>query len=265
MQAHKLCTLSEAIRAHDEEVASGIDRVIRGSESPPPAASDVLRHKEFGALQMRRGPQEAHSVRVDEVQRLAANPQEIVERVTKNLGDIADVSPRVAGEIANTAYRVVSYLSKVSQTPPKPGPLAKDWSHSESERHAVLERMEIAQWTRRIWTHAARGTLTPGRMEALKECYPRVAQQIQDAAISKLAEAPRAVPYRQRLMLSLLSGVDPDGTLSPKAILANQLAIQASYASQRAVGSRIGGATKLTLAARTATKSERLEARDAEA
>ncbi len=91
-------------------------------------------------------------------------------------------------------------------------------------------------------------------MEALHAVYPARAAQVAQAAAEQLAAAPKGIPYKQRMMLGLLSGVDPDGTLSGRAVAANQTAIHAASVKPSNAGAPSAGgagADRLTIASRT--------------
>jgi hypothetical protein len=59
-----------------------------------------------------------------------------------------------------------------------------------------------------------------------------------------------------------LSGVDPDGSMSPEAIAANQAAIAAAKQPVAPVAPVGNEASDVTLATRTATPGQRREVRD---
>ena len=100
-----------------------------------------------------------------------------------------------------------------------------------------------------ILEHAAAGTLVPEQVAALNAVYPMLGRSIGDAALSRL-EAGAKVPYRARLMVSLLTDVDVDGTLA--SIGPNQQAIQAQ--SQKPSNQMPDGKT-LTIAERTGERN----------
>jgi hypothetical protein len=265
-RAHGIATIAANVAAQNEEIDRAVARAFKGGASPKDAAL-VLKGQDFGAKRMRRDGEAAHNRRADEIQALATNPEAMLDRLTANMGDLHTVAPGVAAAITQTADRAVKYLSQAAQRPAKTAPLAKEWKPTEAERHAFAQKLEVVENPMVVLSHAAAGTLTKAQVEALNAVYPSLGRQIADKVLERLTENPKSVPYSQRVMLAMLTKTDVDGTLSPKAIAANQAAIQrskqagepAADAPQATAGKK---AEKLSLASRTATASQAREVRE---
>lgn len=257
-----LTAIQEMTRAQDADIKARVDKAFRGTGKP--SASGALKSQDFGAKRMRRDSPTSYRQRAEEVRQLASNPEALLERVTANMGNLGNVAPSVSAAMMAQAQRAVQYLAQAAAEPPKAGPLAAEWDAPEADRFAFAEKLEVVQQPLSVLDSAAAGTLTEEQMEALRAVYPGLAQQVADAALERLVESPKGVPYQARLMVSLLAGVDPDGTLSPEAIASNQTAIQASArrepAGQGAPGSP-QDAGNVSVAQRTATPQQRRELR----
>lgn len=258
-RAQTLAEAQAAAAAQDEAVKKGVERAAKGGASP--TSGRAMRSQDFGAMRMRRDGSAAYDKRVGEIRLLATDPQALVERVAKNMGGLSGTAPGVSVAMQNTAQRAVEYLAQQAAVPPKAGPLAAEWDPPEADRQAFVEKLEVVQEPMSVMDAAAAGTLTEGQMEALRAVYPRLAQQIADAALERMVSAG-SVPYGQRLMLFMLSGVDPDGSMSPEAVAANQAAISAAKQSVEPVAPVGPEASDVSLAQRTATPSQRREVRD---
>lgn len=265
-RAHGIATIAATLAAQNEEIDRAIDKAFKGGASPKDAAL-VLGRQDFGAKRMRRDGETAYQRRADEIQALATNPEALLDRLSANMGDLHTVAPGVAASVTQTANRAVQYLSQAAQRPLKAGPLAPEWKASDAERHAFAQKLEVVENPMVVLRHAAAGTLNKSQVEALNAVYPTMGRQIADKVLERLAESPKSVPYGQRVMLALLTKTDVDGTLSPKAIAANQAAIQRAADSEPAAAGRNPtkqGAEKLTLGSRMATASQQREVRDEE-
>lgn len=260
-RAQSMAEAAAAVKAQDDAIRKGVDRVFRGGGS---SVQRALKTQDFGAMRMRRGPGDGYLKRVEEVRNLATDPEALLERVTGNLGPVAQLAPAVAGSMAATASRAVAYLAKQAEVPPKAGPLAPEWDAPEADRFSFAQKLEVIQNPMSVLEAAAAGELTEEQVEALQSVYPRLARQIADAALEKMVDAPESVPYASRLMLNMLTGVDPDGSFGPEAIARNQAAIAASGSKRRDDG--VPGAREprgdMTVAQRTATPQQRREVRD---
>ena len=104
-------------------------------------------------------------------------------------------------------------------------PLARPWTPSEAELHDFNVKLQAVEQPLSVLEHAKSGTLVKSQVQALQAVYPQLAAEVQRKALAVIASG-KSVPYRARLMLYTLTGVDPDGTMSGAAILANQTAIR---------------------------------------
>lgn len=257
-KAHAISGVAAVLSQHDEALDRGINHVLRGTKEPRPVA-EVMGSQDFGAKRMRRDSSDAHVKRVEEIRQLAANPQALVDRVAANMGNLGNHAPGVAAAITKTAHSAVQFLANEATQPPKAGPLAPDWVHSEAEKHAFASMLQAVQDPMSVLHHAAAGTLTEDQMRAFTTVYPTLARQVADKTLMRMSESPKSVPYKSRVMLSLLTGVDPDGTMSQGAIAANQAAISTASRQSAKPSNQAGGKTdgKLTLADRTAMPEQK--------
>lgn len=189
-----------------------------------------------------------------DVHELAANPQALVDRLANNLGSLTTVAPSVSASMAGVAQRAVQHLSTLSGAPAARGPLGKEWVPSSSEKRLVAHAAAIIDDPLLLLEHAQAGTLTRTHLDAAKAVYPTLARAIGDRALDAAIEKGDKLTHRQRLMLSLLAGVDVDGALAGTA--ANQRAVQAGSVKPSNAGApgnvSKGGADKLTLGQRMA-------------
>ena len=212
-------------------------------------------------MRMRRDAAAAHDKRTEEIRQLAADPNAFLDRVSKNLERVGPVAPGVSAALTAQAHTAVQYLAQAAQRPVKPGPLAHDWTPTESERHEFAQKLEAVQDPMSVLRHAAAGTLTPVQIEALRTVYPGLAKAIGEKALMQaMAKKPSEVPYRARLMLSMLTGADVDGSTSQAALASNQLANHGNKQSQENAAPQSSGArSEMTLASRMALPSQRRE------
>ena len=160
--------------------------------------------------------------------------------------------------MTRAAHAAVAFLAKESEEPPKAGPLAAAWVPSEAERHRFAQMLETVESPMSVLEHAASGTLVPDQMRALQAVYPQLAAQVREMAMEKLTEPPKSIPYRARLMLSMITGLDVDGTMGA-GIALNQQAIASAYAKPGNMSQSDPNPSKLTLGQRTATQEQKRE------
>lgn len=258
-RARTLADAQAVSRAHDDAVRKGVERVVRGEGS---GAAGVGHTQDFGAMRMRRAPGDGFDKRVAEIRELATNPEALIERVAGNMSAVGQTAPALMGAMTATAARAVAYLAQQAEVPPKAGPLAPEWEAPEADKFAFMQRLEVIQEPMSVLDSAAAGMLTEEQIEALHAVYPKLARQIADTALERMVSGKGDIPYQSKLMLSLLSGVDPDGTLSAEAIAANQAAIVAAGKSREVAPVAPVGpdrAGDVSIAQRTAMPSQRRE------
>lgn len=258
-KGNHLAAVAHTLDAQNTMISKGLDDVFKGKKAPGAATSKaVTAVQDFGAKRARGEGVAAHKKRVDEIRNLAANPEALIERITANLGASAEMTPAMSAAMTKTANAAVQYLAKESQEPPKPGPLAMGWHNTEAEQHEFSQKLQAVQEPLSVLSHAAAGTLVPAQWEAVQTVYPLLARQIQDMAMERLAAPPKDVPYRSRLMLTMITGIDVDGTFG-QSIALNQAAIAAAGSGSSDKPKPADKDAKLTLGKRTATPSQERE------
>ncbi len=257
-KASALVGVAAALKGTDDAIDRGVDKVLKGGGKA--STPSTTTKQDFGTKRMRRDTLAGHEQRMKEVADLAANPEALLERITKNMGITGESAPAVTAAATAVAQRAVTYLAAQIQKPPKPGPLAPEWHFNDTELFIFSKKLEAVERPLSVLEHAAAGTLTKDQVNAIAAVYPSVAGQIRDRALERLTAAPKGVPYKARMMLGLLTGVDPDGTLG-QAVAKNQQAISAesSKPSEQLGNSGTKGADPLKVAEQYATPQQRRE------
>lgn len=229
-QTAAIVGLGGALEAHHAAIDRGVKGFLKG-EKPPP--SKDVPHEDLAPL--------------------AADAGRMAERLGANLGSLSSVAPGVASSMAGVADRAVQYLAKLASTPPPRGPLGVQWQPSSTEKRLLAVARAVANSPLILLEHAARGTLSGEHMKAATSIYPALTRAIGDRALDAAIEAKSTLTRQQRLMLSLLAGVDVDGSLASVATSQRTIQARRGKPSNDPGGGADGAkADKLTLGARTA-------------
>lgn len=255
-------TALEKIGGHvAKQIDSGVKALVSGVRAGAPLAT---------AAASRLGHSAEESIA--RIQQLANNPAMAQEHLVGLTADIHEHAPNSAMAMQATSARAISFLA--SKVPPsaKLGPLGAKVKPSSQQQWAFDRYYNAVDKPTSILQHAANGTLTSMDVEAVRTVFPALFQSMQTAAMTKVIDKKGDVPYRSRLMLSMLFGADMDGTMKPESIQANQLAYQ--MPSQKgpmdqtgpgATGkSTQGGLSKLKTASRSMLPGQGAEARRGE-
>jgi hypothetical protein len=225
-----ITTLAGAIDDHHTKTERAIKGLFSGEQSAP----DMTHHEP---------PKDLHNLSSDV----------LLDRLDKNMGDFSDIAPVLHGQIAATAQRATQYLQSVAATPPPRGPLAPPWQQSQAEKNSLSRAAQVVQDPLSVLDHAKAGTLTSEHMKALTTVYPMLGRSLSDQVLAQLGDK-KPESYRHALMLSILSGVDLDGTLG--SIAGNQAVINgpSTQPSTQGMGKQGSskGAAKLTVGSRMA-------------
>lgn len=192
----------------------------------------------------------------DGVHELATNPQALVDRVSNNLGGLHTVAPGLSSSMTGVAQRAVQHLSTLSSVPPPRGPLGREWQRTKAEQRILEQAMAVIDDPLILLEHARAGTLSRAHISAAQAVYPMLTRAIGDRALDAAIGTGKRPSYRQRQMLSMLTGVDVDGERAMTA--ANQRVMQApSMKPSNAGAPGSAGAEKLTLGQRMAQPHHR--------
>jgi len=192
----------------------------------------------------------------DGVHELASNPQALVDRVANNLGALHTVAPGIAGGLTSVAQRAVQHLSTLASAPVARGPLAPEWKPTRSETRIVEQACAVIDDPLVLLEHARAGTLTRAHLAAAQAVYPTLTRAIGDRALDAAIGSTKRPSHQQRHMLTLLTGIDVDG--SRAATASNQRTIQAPSTKPSNAGAPgTAGAEKLTLGQRMAQPHQR--------
>ena len=105
------------------------------------------------------------------------------------------------------------------------------------------------------------GTLTQEHVEALREVYPELYNEIRSNLTDQIIQAKKPLPYSKRIAISNLFNIAADETMASDFIIAMQSNFGEEAAQQEPQGIKptSGGAQKLTIAERSQTATQRVQ------
>jgi hypothetical protein len=240
-----------------QSVSNQIDSGVSGIVRAAPKAATVGRSEAAAGIAsiFAKSHEDAtaiYSKRISDLQKLAQNPQELHATLERQTDDWHEHAPNTAQAVQTASARAVSFLASKVPKHESSGPLAPKWAPTKSEVAKFNRYYEAVQRPTSILKAAAAGTLTPEALEAVKTVYPALFQQIQSQLMDKLA-SKKDVPYRSRLMLSMLLGQNIDGSTNGMTIARNQMAMAPQPMPQPSPAR----ADKLSVADRAMTDTQR--------
>lgn len=201
----------------DSEITREVSSFLSGGKlkGKPPAPASV----EF--LDGKGGQRKTFVSKVKEIQRLAANKEELlgnVEGFTKQFGDAA---PNVAAALTEAAIKGVDYLARTAPPGFTPRPEALAWG---IEEEPLYTDSEMREWARRAAVvnspleavkSMKRKMLTPEEADALKNVHQPIFEQLQREFQKQRIEKPGNMPFGQALQVELMFDVPLNRSLEP--------------------------------------------------
>ncbi len=200
----------------DSQITNGVRSFLSGggkvAEKLEPPASVAM-------LEGKAGPRSTFETKVKEVQRLAANKEELNARVGEFTSQFANHAPNIATALTVAAIKGVDYLSQTAPPGFTPRPEALAWGIKEPPLYTDAEMRE---WSRRAAVvhdpmvavaSMKRKMLTPEEAHALKSVHPHVFEQMQREFQTQRIQKPSSMTYGQTLQIELMFGVPLNRTL----------------------------------------------------
>lgn len=205
---------------------------------PRPAAAPAAPKKTTAAAPSHE--LEAHYRRVtDEIRSLTAYDETGTPRMRpearRALGARFDavraVSPPLADRMETVAARRVEYLAGIIPKLPDYGTvqIGPDRRRTpELQMRTFARAVAVLENPRALLSRAAHGRVTPGEAAAFRAGYPEMLADFTNQIVTELPTLQRTLPRKQRLALSILTGVPVDPAMTPSI----QRVIQGMYASE---------------------------------
>lgn len=246
--------LAKTNQAVESRIARGVAAIA--TEAPRVARGEVMAGIAhiFGD-----DPAEArkkYDKRAEQIRTLASDPDKMSAAMDAHTSGLQEHAPQTAQALGVTMTRAVSFLA--SKLPPsiRPGPLEEPLPPTKSQLSVYHRYQEAVQNPLGVLRQAQAGMLTPEAIEALQTVYPPLYDKIKSEVVGYLATKPK-LPYKSKLMLSMLLGKDLDGTLSPLAIARNQALFIRPPPMSKAPAQQSKALGKMNLHGRAQTGSQR--------
>jgi hypothetical protein len=236
---NRLTKLEEAFHSAQQKIVRG----ARALAGPAGRLADYT--KGYTASRLAVSNKAKYEKITDQVKELATNPVTAIDKFHASVEGLESHAPRTAAAMQQAGSRAISFLmSKIPQ--PQQGPLAPPPEPSNAQIGIFGHYYRAVEDPLSVLKDAASGTLTHAGVETLMAVYPTLYDNIKTTILSELSDKkdPSALPYRRRLMLSLLLGQDVDGSTSPMSIQANQSMLSVSAAQTQAKDAAMAGANK---------------------
>lgn len=215
--------------------AKAVDKVLavaeRGAKAAPPIATRVLSRVRYGqsddAGPSRPTLAQAFKARSEELRsqtmygpdgKVEVRP-EARQAIADRLLPVRAVDPIGADKLETIAARRLQFLaSKLPRRPDASGFRfgGKDlWQPSDFEMRTFARYAAAAEDPHGVMERVAAGMVTPEDAETMREVYPELLADFTTEVSTRIPELRKALPYKRRLAMSILTGVPVDPAMDP--------------------------------------------------
>ena len=271
--AYSFAGIERAINANNSRIGQAITTVFAPNMQQAVArAVPTVAFPMFNALNEEKPKDrlDAFKMQRRDLQRIQANPQVLVDNLTKSTEGVSDVAPAMTTAMQTSASQIVQALNAAMPKDPSQNPtnpMKQEWQPSETELGKWQRVVRTAQDPLATTVEAlSRNIYDPVAWDFLKQAYPSLYTEIQRQAMVKLtehgAEVKKGLPLAKRIQLSQAFGFGDDA-LSPASIqLSQQAFVQAAQQMEQQQPVKKGAPGKKEKETYSlATTTQRLEAR----
>lgn len=229
--ANPLKTVQRLARIQDiaNGVSATIVKAMKALTAPSNTVTQGIKAVAIGKLDKGIN-QDNYNKKVAE---LNSGTARFLDGVDSSVSPLQAHAPNTSSALAQIAGRGQQFLSSKVPTPPRnPSQiLAPKLQPSKADIAKFNRYWTAVQHPLSILKEARNGTLSKEGVEAVATVYPKLMGSIQQHALLAIAEhGNKPIAYKQRQMLSLLSGKDLDGSLNPHMVVSNQAVLMGASA-----------------------------------
>ena len=211
-RAAQIAKIRSAAARVDQQIESGVRGFLTERTLAPTAPAEwrTMKGKAGESLT------QAFERKVTALQKQMESPEKVIQAMSEALAPMQPHTPGVAGSVATVASRGLSYLQKNM-----PSTLRTD-SIFPTKRRPTDE--EIGSFMRRVATvekplraleEMRHGRLSTESVEALREVYPSLYNQMVSEVQTQVASQKKPPPYSKLVQMSILLGKPLDATMTP--------------------------------------------------
>lgn len=199
-----------------------------GSRMVAPGTQSILSRSKFlGGREEKDTKSEQYKTRVSELSKLATDQDLQVARLTRSLGRMEELAPKLSAQVIAKASNAIQYLSNNTTAPRgastiNPVLAFNKWKPSETEIHEFETRLRAADDPLSVLDDLNEGTLTKAAVETIKELHPALFNDIKNELALRVAQIQQELPYETRVQLSILFETTLDPTMEKDFVVAIQ-------------------------------------------
>lgn len=157
---------------------------------------------------------------IDAIRRYSLDPKTVEEQTRQSIGaDNADAAPGTSGAVLATNMKGINYLA--SKIPPSGNRLASILPPRAKTTVPAADRIRFTRVLRAVQDPLTviddlkDGRITKDAVDAVKVVYPRIYSKMVETVVTELQNNPEALPYREKVKLSVMLGMPLHPSMAP--------------------------------------------------
>lgn len=193
------------------------------------------------------------------------DPSVMANALTKGTEGLHHIVPGISQALQVTGSRALNYLHDKMPKPVNEMVGDAEYEPSKTHQREWLHLHDIVDDPVSVLDHVRHGTLTSEHMDALSQVHPELLDQMRQQVMENMdPNKVKKLPSTTKIALGTFLGSPITESVSPQAILANQVALQGMIGSVPGMQSKSSkssqaGLKELKLGDRASTQTEELE------
>jgi hypothetical protein len=210
-------------------IAKGANAFVKGAakgrKGAVPSAVAVLERIRFDPdigkrpERVRKGPNRVFHERSAELEAAMIDPVKTADQIRNKLAAVSHIDPMLGDFALQKSLQKLAFLHGKMPRDPNMGiglSRVSRWEPSDGQVHKFARYVAAAENPTKVLDELAAGRLNAETVETVKQLYPEMYAQMQQAIIERLAEpgAVEALEYDRRVQMKIFFGVPTDPTLT---------------------------------------------------
>jgi len=212
------------------------------------------------------GGVQSYNEKVDQISKLANHPEILNAQINNNTEGLDKHLPNITQSLSNNIVNSIQFLaSKIPQEPPAM-PLGQKWEPSNLDKDKFNEYYDAVNNPLSLLTKIKDGELSSHSMEAIQATHPNMLEEMRNRMVTELnPDKVKKMPLHIQEGLAMFMGAPLNSTMTQpvraayQATYANPVQSQANTMAQGQKKSSLGGLSKLKIASRAGTETNREE------
>lgn len=221
-QVAAMSQLEKANKSADRQIDAAVKGISSDDDFETTAPTNLralsLTNYGGGRVMSDDDRQKAFSKRLEELQNIMVNPENMASLMDQNLRGLSMIAPQISEQLAINGVNAAMFLYNKAPRGPSPNAigLKQEWEPSDSQLASWERYVDAVENPYNVLSDLKQRRLTKEGVEALQVVYPSLYQKLLQKISEKLFD--KSLKYQDRLMLSSLFKIPVDSAVQPRIL-----------------------------------------------